>query len=111
MIAFLALLCCQACVRPPTILYARESGQLVHYKTKEVISSELRMQPEECEPTREGYETCTWRNRYGTLFLSGEMIYSLRCELPLDGSYREPRSCVFTGHGSDGEIFRGPEVY
>ena len=90
------------------MLYAAESRELVHAKNKTSISSAVKSEPDDCEPLGDGEELCTWTYRPWS---SGDMTYFLKCTLPIDGSSREPRSCVLTLPVSDRSTIRGPEYY
>ena len=101
-----------ACVSPPLLLYAVESGTLIHAKNKASITDLIGVEPEVCEPAGTADELCTWAYRpYPSWTVSGDMTYFLRCSLPIGGSSREPRSCVFTLPAADGQLLRGPEYY
>ena len=101
-----------ACVSAPALLYATESGALIHAKNKASITDLIGAEPDGCERAGTGDELCTWAYRpYPSWTVSGDMTYFLRCSLPIDGSSREPRSCVFTLPAGDGKMIRGPEYY
>ena len=97
-----------ACHSPAWMLYAAESRELVHAKNKTTIANAVKSDPDDCEPVTDGEELCTWTYRPWPI---GDMTYFLRCRLPIDGSSREPRSCVLTLPVPDGRTIREPEYY